>query len=66
MANKLSSEIADIATRMTAAQEAAETGNTSALEEALSEASRRITELLKEIEIEGRGNQATRIQNTDV
>jgi hypothetical protein len=65
MVNEISSEIVDIIARFVSAQEAAERGNTGAMEEVLSEASHRIHELLRDVEIEGRGNQATPIQNTD-
>lgn len=63
--NDLSGEIEKLVARVDAAQKAAKIGNVIAMREALSEAQERISALIKDIELDERGNEA-KIQNTDV
>ncbi len=61
----LNSDIKKLVARVDAAQKAAKTGNVIAMREALSEAQERISALIKDVELDERGNEA-KIQNTDV
>lgn len=63
--NDLSGDIEKLVARVDAAQKAAKMGNVIAMREALSEAQERISALIKDIELDERGNEA-KIQNTDV
>jgi hypothetical protein len=61
-----SADVKKLSSRILAAQKAADSDNLAALEKALIEINNDAAKLLKDIQLDERGNQATRIQNTDV